>query len=136
MVDVMKQSETLARIERGFNPRNVAVIGAARHNEFRWIKAHLPFHQNHGKVFHVNIDENEWPGAEALGVKNFKSLLDIPEPIDYVCISVPRQVVPRLLPDCAQRGSGWTTRSANWPRGMGSSSWGPTAWGCITPPWG
>ena len=103
MVDTQVRSETLARMERGFNPRNIAVIGAARHNNHRWIKAHLPFHENHGKIYHVNIDEAEWPGAEALGVQNFHSLLDIPDPIDYVAISVPRQIVPRLLEDCAKK---------------------------------
>jgi acyl-CoA synthetase (NDP forming) len=103
MVDTQVRFETLARMERGFNPRNIAVIGAARHNNHRWIKAHLPFHENHGKVYHVNIDEAEWPGAEALGVQNFRSLMDIPDPIDYVAISVPRQIVPRLLEDCAKK---------------------------------
>ena len=97
------QKEKLARLERAFNPRNVAVIGAARHNNFSWIRSHLTFHQNHGKVFHVNINQDEWPGAKALGVDCFASLLDIPEPVDYVTVSVPRQVVPRVLEDCIKK---------------------------------
>jgi acyl-CoA synthetase (NDP forming) len=88
---------------RGFYPRNLAVIGAARHNQHRWIKAHLPFHQNHGKVFHVNVDEAEWPGAEELGVQNFRSILDIPDPVDYVTISVPRKFVPGLIQNCIEK---------------------------------
>jgi acyl-CoA synthetase (NDP forming) len=103
MVNSLGRAETLAKMERGFYPRNVAVIGAARHNQHRWIKNHLPFHHNHGKVFHVNIDEAEWPGAEELGVQNFHSLLDIQEPIDYVTISVPRKIVPRLIEDCIKK---------------------------------
>ena len=101
----LEKKELLARMDRAFNrPRNVAVVGAARHNNFGWIRRHLPFHQKHGQLFHVNIDKNEWPGAEALGVQNFPSLLDIPEPIDYVSISVPRQIVPRVLQDCIGKG--------------------------------
>ena len=103
MVNTLGKTETLAKMERGFYPRNVAVIGAARHNQHRWIKAHLSFHQNHGKVFHVNIDEAEWPGATELGVQNFHSILDIQEPIDYVTISVPRKIVPRLIEECIKK---------------------------------
>ena len=81
MVNTLERDEVLVRMERGFYPRNVAVIGAARHNQHRWIKAHLPFHQNHGRVFNVNIDEAEWPGATELGVQSFQSILDIEEPL-------------------------------------------------------
>ena len=98
------REQLLERLERGFNPRTVAVVGAARHNEFRWLKSHMPFYQNFGKLYHVNIDKDEWPGAEALGVQNFASLMDIPDEIDYVTISVPRQVVPRVLQDCITKG--------------------------------
>ena len=103
MVNSLGKAETLAKMERGFYPRNVAVIGAARHNQHRWIKSHLAFHQNHGKVFHVNVDEAEWPGADELGVQNFHSILDIQDPIDYVTISVPRKIVPRLVADCIKK---------------------------------
>ncbi len=103
MANYLDKTETLVKMERGFYPRNLAVIGAARHNQHRWIKAHLPFHENHGQVFHVNINEDEWPGAEALGVQNFRSLLDIPEPVDYVTISVPRKFVPSLIQDCIDK---------------------------------
>lgn len=103
MVTKLKPSEILAKMQRGFYPRNVVVFGAARHNEHRWLKAHLPFHNNHGKVFHVNVDEAEWPGADELGIQNYKSLLDIEEPVDYVTISVPRRIVPRLIEDCIKK---------------------------------
>jgi acyl-CoA synthetase (NDP forming) len=103
MVNVLGKTETLDRMERGFNPRNVVVIGAARHNQHRWLKAYLPFHQNHGRVFNVNIDENEWPGATELGIQNYRSILEIKEPVDYVTISVPRKVVPRLIEECIRK---------------------------------
>ena len=104
MADILGNSETVTKLQRGFYPRNIAVVGAARHNEFRWLKAHLPIREFNGDVFHVNIDEREWAGAEELGVKNFRSLLDIPEPVDYVTISVPRKAVPFVIPDCIKKG--------------------------------
>jgi acyl-CoA synthetase (NDP forming) len=103
MVNTLSKSETLAKMERGFYPRNLAVIGAARHNQHRWLKSHLPFHQSHGKVFHVNIDEAEWPGADELGVQAFHSILEIEEPVDYVTISVPRKIVPKLIEECIKK---------------------------------
>lgn len=103
MVNMLGRAETLAKMERGFYPRNIVVIGAARHNRHRWLKSYLPFHQNHGKVFHVNVDEAEWPGATELGIENFHSILDIEEPVDYVTISVPRRIVPRLIEECVRK---------------------------------
>ena len=76
MVNILGRAETLAKMERGFYPRNIVVIGAARHNRHRWLKSYLPFHQNHGKVFHVNVNEDEWPGATELRTENFHSILD------------------------------------------------------------
>ncbi|MCH2525224.1 MAG: CoA-binding protein [Dehalococcoidia bacterium] len=104
MVDDTKWQDVLTKLKRGITPRNVAVVGAARHNEFRWIQSHLPFHNNNGKVFHVNLNEDEWPGAEELGVQNFHRLVDIEEPIDYVTISVPRKFVPLVVQDCIEKG--------------------------------
>jgi len=39
-------------------------------------------------------------------VKNYKSLLDVPEPVDYVLIAVPRGVAPRIIGDCIRKGVG------------------------------
>ena len=94
-----------AGLQRAFHPKVVAVVGAKRDNDYMWLRAHGPFTE-FGKVYHVNIDEREWPGAEELGFQNVASLLDIPEPVDYVAISVPNVVVPRVLQDCAAKGVG------------------------------
>ena len=95
------------KLDRVFNPKVVAVVGAKKINDYNWLRAHGPFQQGDGqtgKVYHVNIDESEWPGAEELGFENVKSIQDIPEDIDYVCISVPNTVVPIILKDCAAKG--------------------------------
>lgn len=92
-------------LDRVFHPKVLAVVGAKRDNDYMWLRAHGPF-ADFGKVYHVNIDQAEWPGAEELGFPNVSSLLEIPEPVDYVAISVPNVVVPRILQDCAKKGVG------------------------------
>jgi len=41
-----------------------------------------------------------------MGVRNYTSLLDIPEPIDLAIVAVPRSVVPGVLKDCIRRMCG------------------------------
>lgn len=93
------------KLDRVFYPRVVGVVGAKRDNDYNWLRAYEPF-TAHGKVYHVNIDQSEWPGAEELGFPNVSSVLDIPEPVDYVTISVPNRVVPAVLRDCVAKGVG------------------------------
>ncbi len=89
-----------ARVEnlkRAFNPRAVAVIGDKRMGGYLWLRAMARLKT---KLYSVQIDPNEIPGIEAMGVTNFKSLAEIKEPIDYAVSAVPRQVAPRILRDC------------------------------------
>ncbi|MGA9740233.1 acetate--CoA ligase family protein [Candidatus Binatus sp.] len=90
----------LKNLERAFNPRVVAVIGDKRMSGYMWIRAmaHLK-----GKLYSVQIDPNEIPGIEAMGVENRKSLAEITEPIDYAVSAVPRQIAPRILKDCVAK---------------------------------
>ena len=87
----------LKNLERAFNPRTVAVIGDKRMGGYMWLRAmaHLK-----GKLYSIQIDANEIPGIEAMGVENRKSLAEIAEPIDYAVSAVPRQIAPRILKDC------------------------------------
>src|ERR1700721_2891767 len=56
--------------------------------------------QHKGKLYRTQIDPNEIPGIEAMGVENRKSLAEITEPIDYAVSARPRQIAPRILKDC------------------------------------
>ena len=88
------------KLERLFNPRSVAVVGAKQIDNYNWLRNVINFP---GPKYHVNIDEREWPGAAELGFPNYKSLLDIPDEVDLVIISVPAAVVPRVLADCVAK---------------------------------
>jgi len=93
----VNRAARLENLKRAFNPRTVVVIGDKRMGGYMWLRAmaHLK-----GKLYSVQIDPNEIPGIEALGVENRKSLAEITEPIDYAVSAVPRQIAPRILKDC------------------------------------
>ncbi len=91
-------------LDRAFNPRCVAVVGDKTANGYVWLRNMSTFT---GRLYSVQIDPNELRGIEQLGVKNYGSLLDIPGPVDYVVVAVPRAVAAahhrRLHPE----GGGW-----------------------------
>jgi acyl-CoA synthetase (NDP forming) len=91
-------------LHRVLNPRSVVVVGSKRADAFMWLRNYKTF--TGGPLYSVQIDPAEIPGIEALGVKNFTSLLDVPGDVDYVMVAVPRPVAPRVLADCVKKGVG------------------------------
>ncbi|MBI2886300.1 MAG: CoA-binding protein [Chloroflexi bacterium] len=91
------------RLDRVFNPQTVVVVGSKKIDEYNWLKNMSTFT---GKLYSVQIDPNEIPGIEELGITNFKSLKEVPEPIDFVLCAVPRPVTPRIVQDCIDVGVG------------------------------
>ncbi|MCH7998462.1 MAG: CoA-binding protein, partial [Chloroflexi bacterium] len=100
------RSNLQQRLDRAFNPRTVAVVGDKRAMGYLWLRSMSTFQ---GKVYSVQIDPNEIPGIEELGVPNYSSLLEIPDEIDYVVCAVPRQISPRVVADCIEKGVGAVT---------------------------
>ena len=95
-----------AQLDRAFNPRVIAVVGDKQLNGFLWLRALQRFS---GRLYSVQIDPNEIPAIEAIGVTNVRNLLDIPEAVDYVVVAVPRNVAPRVLADCVRKQVGAVT---------------------------
>ncbi|HZP58297.1 MAG TPA: CoA-binding protein [Dehalococcoidia bacterium] len=91
------------RLRRALQPRTAVVVGSKRADGYMWLRNYSTFT---GELASVQIDPAEIPGIEALGVKNYTSLLDVPFDIDYVMLAVPRTVAPRVLADCAKKGAG------------------------------
>ena len=85
------------RLDRAFNPRTVAVVGDKRAMGYLWLRALSTFQ---GKVYSVQIDPNELPGIQELGVPNYESLSAIPDEVDYVVCAVPRSAAPKIVADC------------------------------------
>jgi acyl-CoA synthetase (NDP forming) len=93
-------------LDRAFNPKVVAVVGDKKATDYMWLKSMATFK---GKLYSVQIDPQELPGIEKLGIPNYRSLLEIPEPVDYVVIAVPRAVTPRIVGDCIKKQVGGAT---------------------------
>ena len=89
-----------AKLDRAFNPRCVAVVGDSVANDFRWLKSLSTFK---GRLYSVQVNPETIERIKALGVENYTSLLDIPEPIDLVIVTVPREVSLRILEDCIRK---------------------------------
>ena len=91
----------LTELHKAFYPDSVAVIGAyssdAKEKD-RWTGwlQNLGFK---GKIYPIN------PRAtQILGLKAYPSVTDVPGPIDYAVIAVPRSSVPAALKECIAKG--------------------------------
>lgn len=84
-----------------FNPRHVAVIGATPNPE----KIGYQILNNTirggyaGQIIPIHPKE-----TEILGYKTYKSVLDVPGPIDLAVIAIPAKFVIPTLQECAQKG--------------------------------
>lgn len=96
----------VAKFDRLFNPKTAAVIGDKQDLGYSWLNSMSTFK---GPVYSVQIDEREIPNIEAMGYRNFKSILDIPDDIDFVIVSVPRKFAPMVLQQCIEKGVGGAT---------------------------
>ncbi len=84
-----------------FQPRRIALIGASTDPNRLTARAQVYLRQHHfpGALYPVN------PRAETvLGEPAWKSLRDIPEPIDFAYILVGTEHVEAAVADCAARG--------------------------------
>ena len=84
-----------------FNARSVALIGASPEagKVGNSVLHSLAKHDYKGKVFPVNAKGYQ----EIMGIKAFKSLDDITEPVDVVVVTVDLKFVPDLLRSCGRR---------------------------------
>jgi acetyltransferase len=89
------------RLEPIFSPRSVAVVGATR------VPGTVPY-----DIFH-NILKDDFQGTiypvsprerSIAGVKAYKYVLDIPDPVDLAVIVFPSSVVKLALEQCGEKG--------------------------------
>ncbi len=85
-----------------FNAKSVALIGASPElgKVGNSVLEALVKHDYKGKVFPVNA--KGYP--EIMGIKAYKSLDEISEPVDVVIVTVDLKFVPNLLETCGQKG--------------------------------
>jgi acyl-CoA synthetase (NDP forming) len=92
-------------VARVLNPKTVVVVGSKKADGYMWLRNYAPFAEQEGhRLYSVQIDPNEIPGIEAMGVANYTSLAEVPGDVDYAMLAVPRQVAARVMTDCAKKG--------------------------------
>lgn len=88
--------------DRIFNPRSIAIVGvSSRGNVFgSGILSALEAIGYEGNIYAVNPK-----GGEFQGRKLYKSIEDIPGPVDFAIIAVPAEHVPKALEECRIKGA-------------------------------
>lgn len=93
---------SVKQISGFFNPKSIAVIGASTKPGkigYAVLKNLLDFYNNGGKVYPIN------PKAkEILGLKTYKSILDVPGKVDMAIVVIRSENVPTIIDDCAKKG--------------------------------
>ena len=90
-----------ASIDRFFNPRSVAVIGASRRQDTigQALVRNLVLGGFSGRVYVVN------PSADAVsGMPAYSTVSDIPDDVDVAIVAVPADAVEDVVLDCAAKG--------------------------------
>ncbi len=87
-------AKTFQQFNDFIHSKSVALIGTSPSAGFYWLKSFLNFGFP-GKIYPVNpkIDE-------ALGIKFYKTLSDVPDPIDYAVLRVPARIVSSVIDEC------------------------------------
>jgi predicted CoA-binding protein len=79
--------------------KTVAVIGASANRAKFGNRALRAFERQGYKVFAINPNE-----AEVEGHRTYRSVLDVPEPIDMATVYVPGHIGVKILDDLAKKG--------------------------------
>jgi acetate---CoA ligase (ADP-forming) len=89
-------------LERIFKAESVAIIGASRDETKRGYQAikTLLAEKYDGRIYPVNPKEKT-----VLGMKCYRSVLDIPENIDLALITTPAHTLKKILGECADKGA-------------------------------
>ena len=84
-----------------FKPRSVAIVGASNNplSIGHIVIQNLVDHNFRGAIFPIN------PKAGVIkSFKSYPSVLDVPDEIDLVNISIKNTLVPAVLEDCGRKG--------------------------------
>jgi acetyltransferase len=98
-----KTSAERSSLDAMFTPRSVAVIGATSRagTVGRSVLENMLHAGFQGKVYAINSKS-----PEALGQKTYKSVRDLPDPVDLAVVCTPAATVPQIMGDCVDAGAG------------------------------
>jgi acyl-CoA synthetase (NDP forming) len=93
-------SSIIEQLEYVFNPRSVAVIGASS-NFAKWghdVIARILASRQERKVYPINTGS-----PEILGIRAYKSVTDVPAPVEFAVIVIPFPGVPTVMRECVEK---------------------------------
>lgn len=94
-------SDKYEELKKFFYPKSIAIYGASN-TPFKFANMHL-FNLlsggYKGKIYLIHPRESKIMSFDA-----YKSVLDVPDPIDLALIVAPTRVVPQILEDCGKKG--------------------------------
>ena len=91
----------MVSLERVLNARSVAIIGASRDDKKRGYQAlrSLIEAKYEGAIYPVNPREET-----ILGLRCYRTVLDIEDPVDLALIATPAEKLPKILAECGRKG--------------------------------
>ena len=99
MADTASSADQVRRL---FNPKSIALIGATDKSRWSWsIFGNLNLHGFAGPVYLVNPR-----GVDVHGVPSYRSVADLPAPVDLAFVMVPTSAVLGVLAEVADAGIG------------------------------
>ncbi len=83
-----------------FNPKSVAVIGASKHpHKIGHVILWNFLRSYKGRIYPINPSVDE-----IMGLKTYKTILDVPGKVDLAVIAIPAKFVPPVLEECGKKG--------------------------------
>ena len=95
------EKKALKDLDKLFYPDSVAVIGASKNTSKAgnvWLNNFIRYGFQ-GKIYPINPSEEE-----ILGLKVYKSVMDVPDKVDQALFTVPAPVVVKAMEDCGRKG--------------------------------
>ncbi len=98
---IVQSSNSSPDFEYLHRPRSVAIVGASS-DPTRRVNAQYqkPLMEGgySGKIYPISRTDDE-----VLGLKTYRSILDVPGPIDCVIVAIPARGTPQLMRECVQK---------------------------------
>jgi acetyltransferase len=91
----------VAQLDRIFKPRSVALIGASK-NPAKWggmVLGRALSSSFRGSIYPVNPKE-----TEILGLRAYRDVLEIPDPVDLAVFTIPAAEIPAAMKSCVAKG--------------------------------
>ncbi|GAB4331074.1 MAG: CoA-binding protein [Promethearchaeota archaeon] len=89
--------------EKVFHPKSIAVIGPSEKRGYYWLRSLIAGNFG-GTIFGVHPRVRS-----ALGIRFYRTILDVPDPVDNAIVAVPAALVENAVRECVEKGVRWVT---------------------------